>query len=68
MDIIENIQIELTPKDLKDILVEYFKKQGYEIEDYHTKLKEEYTNINEGYLTFFNGISIKAKKIKEEVK
>ena len=67
MEIRKNITINLTPKDVKHIILDYLTKEGYEIkkeDDITFKVGNECQGYGtaEHYVTIFNGCSVNCKE------
>ena len=60
--------ISLTAADVKEIVTEYFKNKGYDIETYSAHIKTVYDGSMDDYGTEeFSGISITANKKEEKI-
>ena len=61
-------KIDLTADDVKDIVTNYFKDKGFNIESYYTHITTVYDGGMGDYGTEeFNGISITANKVEKNI-
>lgn len=66
MEIKKNITIELSENDVKDIIVDYLKREGYAVTAKDVRLsvgqKLEGYMMDEHYVTYFEGAFVKCKE------
>ena len=66
MEIKKNITIELSEKDVKEIIADYLQKEGYRVVSEDVKLsvgqKLEGYMMDEHYVSYFEGAFIKCKE------